>query len=319
MLTILFVIPGSPDGNSMIFSKRQALQLQQAGHTVHVYYMEARNGLKDLFREAIKVKLQIREHKPDIVHAQYGTFTGMVVALCRFKKSIITFQGSDLNMLKSEPFLKEVLAKIFSQIASMQAYKVICVSKQLKRKLLFAKHKCSIIPMGVDLKQYYPMDKQEARHKLGWEAEAKIILFNHNQSAVKRVDIAQQVINFVKNEIPFSNLHILDGKVSYETLLLMYNASDCLLMCSDTEGSPTMIKEAMACNLPIVASNAGDIFDNIALTAPVAMCKQEPSDLAAGIQLVLEKNSRSNGRSIVKQLQLDSTSLLQKLIYLYQS
>ncbi|MBK8846578.1 MAG: glycosyltransferase [Bacteroidetes bacterium] len=319
MLTILFVIPGSPEGNSMIFSKRQARQLEEAGHKVVVFYLQERGGIMDLVRQTKLVKAQIKQHNPDVVHAHYGTFTAMVVALCRFKRTIITYQGSDLNMLRSEPWLKEVVAKLFSQLASIQAYKVICVSKKLRQKLIFARSKCSIIPMGVDLEQYYPIPMQEARNQLRWTIDAKIILFNYNNAAVKRIDIAQQATALVQQQMPDLQLHVLDGKVEYEKLLLMYNASNCLLMCSDSEGSPTMIKEAMACNLPVVSSDAGDIFENIKATNPVAMCKQQAEDIASGIIQVVNKNQRSNGREVVTSLQLDSHTLLQKLIYLYQS
>jgi glycosyltransferase involved in cell wall biosynthesis len=66
-----------------------------------------------------------------------------------------------------------------------------------------------------------------------------------------------------------------------------YSAADAMLLCSDSEGSPTSVKEALACNCPVVSVDVGDVTDIMAGVDGVEICAQEVGALAAALRRVL--------------------------------
>jgi glycosyltransferase involved in cell wall biosynthesis len=300
----------------MIFSKRQIVDLRSEGVDVIEYYLESRTNGFYLLREIFRLRSFVREIVPDIVHAHYGTMTSFIGSFSGAKKFAITFHGSDLNYVKSEFYLKEVLAKWLSQLSILKADAIFCVSKGLQQKLWWRRHISVVIPFGVNTEKFYPMDKSEAMNRLNIPLESRLVLFN-NSAAVKRYDLALEAVNRLKKSIPNVELYPLSGAVEYETMLLLLNACDCLLICSDSEGSPVMVKEAMACNLPIVATDVGDVVDVLSGSFPSAVSEQIPEQLASAIREVMKDGIRSNGRQVIATKSLDSKGITARVVEVY--
>ncbi|MFM7104191.1 MAG: glycosyltransferase, partial [Flavobacteriales bacterium] len=184
-LRIFIIIPGSSEGNSMIFSKRQVVELREQGMIVEEYYLESRTNpwyvLKDLFG----IRSAVRKFKPDIVHAHYGTMTAFLGAFSGARKYAITFHGSDLNFVRSEFILNEILAKLLSQLAVLRADIVFCVSEKLRQKMWWKRKIAVVIPFGVNLQKYCPIDRNEARERLNLPLNSQWVLFN-NSAPIKR-------------------------------------------------------------------------------------------------------------------------------------
>ena len=106
--------------------------------------------------------------------------------------------------------------------------------------------------------------------------------------------------------------------IDQEKLNLYYNAVDCLIPTSKYEGSPNVIKEAMACNCPIVSTDVGDVKWVIGETEGCYICSFEPEDVAEKIQKALNFGKRTNGRQRIMDLGLDSGSVAEKLHSLYR-
>lgn len=300
----------------MIFSKRQANDLRSQGLEVHEYYLSSRTHLWYLFKELFRMRSLVRKLNPDIVHAHYGTMTAMLGAFSGARKYAITFHGSDLNYVRSEFFLKEVIAKLCSQLAVLRADVVFCVSGRLRQKLWWRKRVAQIVPFGVDMDSYYPMDCAEARARLNIPLQRKMVLFN-NSAPVKRPDIARAAVEILKKEFGDVEMHELSGGVDYNSMLLLLNACDCLLICSDSEGSPVMVKEAMACNLPVVATDVGDVASVIEGSYPSALALQQPNELAIALKEILQLQVRSNGRTLIESKSLDSRGITSRIIQAY--
>lgn len=315
-MRVLLLIPGSPEGNSMIFSKRQAADLRVRGVEVHEYYIRSRTSLRVILKELKELRVFIRAWKPDIVHAHYGTVTSLIGALSGGKNLVITFHGSDLNFVKKEFFLKEVFAKIFSQLSVLRAAAVFCVSERLREKLWWRTAIVQVVPIGVDTKKFTVLDKNESRRLLGLAMDKKLVLFNNN-APVKRLDIATEAIQLLSKTEPRAELYVLNGQVNFEQMHLLLNACDCLLLCSDSEGSPVMIKEAMACNLPIVSTDVGDVASVIQNSFPALVSDQHAVALAKAVGEVLDTNLRSNGRDVIDAKGLDTDSLVSAVISTY--
>lgn len=315
-IRLLIIIPGSSDGNSMVFSKRQIQDLRLEGLEVFEYYLESRTNWRYLFNEIFRLRSMVRQIQPDIVHAHYGTMTAFIGTFSGAKKFAITFHGSDLNYVKSEFILKEIFAKLLSQLAVLRADAIFCVSKRLQAKLWWRKNNSVVIPFGVSTEKFYPIDKSEARLRLNIPLDSRLVLFN-NSAPVKRYDIALSAIEILKDRLGKVDLYPLSGGVEYDKMLLLLNACDCLLICSDSEGSPVMVKEAMACNLPIVGTDVGDVVEVISGSSPSAVSKQIPEQIALALNQVMNEGIRSNGRQLIEVKSLDSKGITSRVMEVY--
>jgi glycosyltransferase involved in cell wall biosynthesis len=84
---------------------------------------------------------------------------------------------------------------------------------------------------------------------------------------------------------------------------LYYSAANAMVLCSDTEGSPTSVKEALACNLPVVATDVGDVRAILSGIDGSELTAQEPQALAAALRRVLSTHDRHlfDGRSAMRR------------------
>ena len=132
---------------------------------------------------------------------------------------------------------------------------------------------------------------------------------------IKRWDVVQAAVAKARKKDPAIDLVLLSGKPHVEVPLYM-NACDCLLLVSDGEGSPMVIKEAMACNLPIVAFPTGDVAEVVWGTEGCYLCSQDPNEVAAKLCLALQTPQRSNGRERVAQM--EQGNIARQIIKVYR-
>jgi glycosyltransferase involved in cell wall biosynthesis len=254
-----------------------------------------------------------------MLHAHYGTMTSLACILACSKPLIITFRGSDLNYVKSDGILKNIIGKIFSHISAFRARRVICVSQKLAEKLFVKRSRVEVFPNGVNTDLFRPIPQQEARKVLGWNFIDKVVLFTSTNHRVKRLDIAQETIRLLRQKNPSVRLELLDGLHAHEDVPLYLNGADCLLLCSDTEGSPDIIKEALACNLPIVGVDVGDVVERLdGVSCSKVVCKK-PEVLASAIENLFLSNQRSTGRDAIQRDQISEEDVADRILAIYQS
>jgi len=179
--------------------------------------------------------------------------------------------------------------------------------------------KATILPNGVDTEFFYPMDLFECRRRLDWPHNAKIVLFNasHGDNAPsKNPELARKVLMHASSSVPGVTMKIMSNN-SQDEVRLMLNAADCLLVTSLHEGSPNVVKEAMACNLPVVSVNCGNVAERLRAVVPGAVCGYDPQALAREISEVLTRSVRSNGLEELESQGLSARAVAQQLINLY--
>lgn len=275
-MKVLAVIPGNPHHLSgMVFAKRQVEELQKQGVEVEIYWLENRSLSPSLFKEFFKLKRVIEDVNPQILHAHYGTITGFLCSLFFWKLPIVTcFRGSDINIDPGVSFPRNVIGPFLSQLSVLFSKKVICVSQKLKDKLWWGKSKAYVITDGVDLEQFHPMDKVECRQKLNLPLDRPTLIFNvSKQPMTKGLPFTEKVVENLKRSIPDLNFIKFEGNVPPEHIPLYLNAGDLLFMTSLSEGSPVIVKESLACNLPILTVDVGDAKE---LTQGVKNCHLLP-------------------------------------------
>ena len=305
-LRVLYVFPGAPEGAAMIFADKQVKAMRKLGVMPEIFVLESRTNPALLRRESGRFQQCIASCRPDLIHAQYGTVTACPAALMTTIPLVITFRGSDLNPAPSDSWLRSLVRRWFSQYAARKAVRIICVSEGLKRRLWWGHDRAQVLPSGVDTDVFVPRAQSEARAELGWEAAERIVLFNAGLSpAVKRLDLAQAAVVQAEDLCGPIRLVLLDGRVPHPRVATMMNAADCLLLTSDWEGSPTIVQEAMACNLPVVSVDVGDVRERLFAVASSVVVGRDPAEMARALAELLAAPRRSNGRDFVAAVAQD--------------
>lgn len=230
------------------------------------------------------IRQHIKNNKPALIHA-HGGHIGLLCNLQRKVPVITTFHGSDINFKKN---------RIMSAMAALLSRHVIYVSEKLKAKAIIKSKKCSVIPCGVDFDIFYPLSTKDDQPKF-------ILFASAFDNAVKNYPLAKKAV-----ELSHCGFEIGEIKNKSRTEVnLLLNQASLLLLTSFSEGSPQIIKEAMAVNCPIVATDVGDIREIIAGTEGCYIAFSNPDDLAEKINLAFdfsETKERTNGRNKIAYL-----------------
>lgn len=291
----------------MIFAKRQIQFLARNGVINKTFLLTSRSSPQILFKEFRNLRLEIESFQPDIVHAHFGTVTAFISVFASDVPVIITFRGSDLNRPGEARFFRWISGHLLSQVSALKAGKIICVSEEIKNKLWWKKKEAVVLPTGVDTSLFVPEERNEARLKLGWGPGERIVIFNAGSNhVIKRLDLAESSVRLAEAVIGKISLIVLDGNADPDEVPTYMNAADCLLLTSDKEGSPTVVQEALACNLPVVAVPVGDVQERLAGVVPSLIVKRNPHEISKAIIEILGAPRRSNGREFIKKISLEN-------------
>ena len=118
----------------------------------------------------------------------------------------------------------------------------------------------------------------------------------------------------VRRRRPDVDLHVVHG-LPPECVPLHMNACDLLLLTSVHEGSPMVVKEALACNLPVVAVPAGDVATRLQDVAGCHVVDAEPEALASAVERVLAAPPAVAGRAAVASLSAESVARSLRELY----
>ena len=294
----------------MIFARRQADSLTAQGVEVECFFLRSRTSPHALVSELLRFRRVLRRFQPFVVHAHFGTVTALFAMLASLPHPLmITFRGTDLNAVPNGG-VRAFLGRVFSQLAALRAAHIVCVSSQLRARLWWRKSRVTVIPSGVDYTQFRPIDRAVARRLLGWQAEERVVLFNAGHDARnKRLDLAQEACRHARLILPDLRLEVLRGHTDPGLIPVLMNASDCLLVASDSEGSPTVVQEALACGLPIVSVPVGDIEERLRDVIPSRIVQRDAGLLAEAVVELTRSPLRSNGRSKIGEISLQSIAL----------
>lgn len=299
---ILFVIPGKDSDSevSMSFAKRLAKSISAEGASVEILMVGKTFNPYFFAKQGFELRAKVKTLKPDVVVAQYGTFTGILVAAFSQRPKIITFRGTDLNPANTENKVKIFFQHLASHIASFLVDGVICVSEELRQRL-FCKKTAVVIPSSTDTELFRPLDQAQCRYQLGWVMEKPIAIFFAGSNArIKRLDMAIEMQKLLCSRNNSVELKIIRELVPLHEMPVYLSAADCLVFLSDYEGSPNLVREACACNTPIVTVAVGDVFEVLRNVVPSEIVKRNISELAAAVCRLAELRTRSNGREHVQ-------------------
>lgn len=304
---------GDPVGIHVV---NQANNLRQAGVFVDIFSFHGGKNILNYWRACRELnRMDLAQY--DAIHAHHGQ-SGLVALSQRQRPVVVTFHGSDLQGIRDARGRVTSLGYVLrfaSRLVASQANAVILVSTYLADKLPRGV-KYQLIPAGIDTELFYPAPMAEARMSLDLSLENRLVLFVGDPARTeKRYWMAEQVVHNLPAEVN-ARLVIADH-IPHDQMPIFMNACDALLVTSSTEGSPNAVKEALACNLPVVATDVGDIRQRISSIEGCHICDiDNPGMLVNVLEDVLRKRGRVNGRPSV--LDLDERVLIKQVIGIYR-
>ena len=276
-------------------------------------------GVIGYMRELPRLRKKIQDVKPDIIHAHYGLSCLLANLTTRRVSVVSTYHGSDINEPRVLPFSKMAMR--------LSAWNIF-VSK---RNVDIAKPKkhWSLIPCGVNLPQPWSELQKQKVEQLTLNQWVENILSPNKKhvlfagafdNPVKDPELAKQAVAElrVKSQELRVELIELKGYTREQVNALMYTC-DCLLMTSKTEGSPQVIKEAMACGCPIVSVDVGDVAERTEGVEGCLVVKgREPREIAEALEKALVFVGRTKGREKIIEYGLTNEQVAERIIAIYE-
>lgn len=285
--------------------RQQQHALEALGYDVDVLYIDRMASKLNYLKAALRVfwLAQIKR-RYDVIHAHYGYICALTARMQFRIPVVVTFRGSDVLRNREKP-LSWLLARMIDRS--------IVMTEEMKQAL--GRRNALVLPYGIDLDLFKPHSQAEARRELGLPPDAPLILFPYDpQRALKRFYLVEQAAAILKQEFPDLQVVAIHQQ-PHEQVARYMNACDAMALVSTREGAPMAIREAMACNLPIVSVDVGDVASVIKGTEGCYIVQPDPEDIAAKMALILRSRRRSNGRRVAETMGLLPTAAKVAAIY----
>jgi glycosyltransferase involved in cell wall biosynthesis len=320
LVTNLYPSRERPDAG--VFVVRHLEGLQELGIETELLYVDRAGRGRSVYRRlGVAVRQSVETNAPDLVHVMFG---GVMADICTREIAdrpvLVSFRGTDLlgggarNLLERLSWSYGVLA---SRRAAVRAAGIVVMSSNLREALPNGvdPNRVWIQPNGVDLVAFAPRDQREAQDALGWDRRRKHVLFPSLATrSEKRFDLARAAVDLVSRNRSNVDLHVLSG-VRHNDVALWLNAADVILLTSDHEGSPDAVKEALACNVPVVSVDVGDVRERIGSIDGCYVTDRRPASIALALDRVLARSARIRGREQMLDFSLERASARIAAIY----
>ena len=302
----ILVVASYNKGRFAPFILEQTDALKRQGCEVAFFGLQGK-GFRGYLSNLSALKKQINAFRPDVLHAHYG-LSGLLANLQRSVPVVTTYHGSDINDRKALPFSK--LAMCLSAWNIFVSYKTLEIVKPRK--------KYSLLPCGIDLSDVQLTERSEARRRMNLSETKKYVLFaGAFDNAVKNAPLAKEAVALLRdNDVVLLELK---GYIREEVTLLMC-AVDAFLMTSFTEGSPQVIKEALACGCPIVSVDVGDVKERVdGIDGCFVAETREPMELVDLLRKALAFEGETRGRDKIVVDGLDNRQVARSLVKIYEN
>lgn len=302
-MKILFISSGNSKSGISPIILNQGNSLVDAGNSISYFAIKG-NGIIGYLKNIKLLKKHLKDNNYDVIHAHY-IWCGIIATLAGAKPLVVSLMGSDVKGSKVNHFLSFLFSKFFWK-------KIIVKSEDMLMSLKVKK--AVIIPNGVNFEIFKPVNKNEALAFTKWDITKKHVLFAGDpKRKVKNFELAKSAIEKISDN--HIELHVLTN-IDNKLLPFYYCAADVILLTSLWEGSPNVIKEAMACNRPIVSTNTGDVQKVIGNTKGCFITDYSAEECKQKIMLALSYDF-TDGRENIKHL--NSKHIANLLVNLYQS
>ena len=306
-MKVLFVSSSNSKANGIsIIVKLQGESLQKAGIELDYFTIKGR-GVSGYIANVFALRKKLKIKKYDLIHAHYS-LSGFCATLAGAKPLIVSLMGSDVLAKNKFSRYIEFCSKFYWDAT-------IVKSRVMNEKIELTN--LYVVPNGVDLSRFNPMDFNEVKTEIGLERNKKYVIFVSNPERYEKNFLLAEKAVLALNDESVELLPVYNS--DHQDVVKYMYAADVLILTSFWEGSPNVIKEAMACNCPIVSVDIGDVRDVIEGVEGCFIAERNAEDIAEKLKLVFERNKRTNGREKLMNMGLDSESVAQKIIEIYKN
>ena len=239
----------------------------------------------------------------DVVHANYGLTAPFAVAQPS-RPVVVSLWGGEF---RANPYAPVVRTAVLGADAV-----VVPSAAMLDRLPVGARDRARVVPFPVDTDRFTPRPRADAREAVGWETDDPVVLFPYATSRYeKNYALAERVVAGLDGDVELRTV----TNEPYERMPDYLNASDALLVTSRWESGPMTVKEALACDLPVVSRPVGFVPD---LLDDVHHCHvgRTERELRTGLERVLASATRPDGRDLVRDN--DQATFGQRLLAVYE-
>jgi glycosyltransferase involved in cell wall biosynthesis len=315
VLMVTIALPTEARPGTTAFIARQIESI--AGLGVEVTTLEVK-GLRALKYLQTLPRLLELARSADVVHAHFGYCAWISLSQLR-KPVVVSFLGDDLLGTpdasgRIHP-LSRIVVAIDRAIARV-ADAVIVQSTEMAR--IVEPVPAHVIPNGIDLDAFRPLEQAAARRELGWSENARYVLFGGNPGNPRKgFPLARDAVAHASANLtaPVELVSLVD--VPPDRVPIHMNGADVLLLTSFVEGSPNVVKEALACNVAVVSVPVGDVREMIADVAGCEVCPRDPAALGDALARRLSNPTRVDGRAALQRKGLDMETVAQRVRSVY--
>lgn len=306
-MKVIFVASGNKAvGTVSAFVRSQYDSLSREGVEMIMYPIVG-HGIRGYLKHYRALRKLIKRECPDVVHAHYSTcgYLATMASIGLKSKVVVSILGSF-----PQDNLKCKMVRFFvDHVWSATIVKSERTRKQLGRNL-------PVIPNGVNLEQFQIIDQERAREEVGFDKEKRYVIFVSNPNRPeKNYPLAEKAVGMLEDGMV--ELFPVFDKTHGEVVTYMC-AADVLLLTSVSEGSPNVIKEAMACNCPIVVTDVGDVHERLDELDGCYVSKSfDPSELSELLQEALRFGRRTEGRKALMDQGLTTEMIAKRIVGVY--
>ena len=275
-----------------VFIARRAEFLRRAGAHVDVFHFEGRTNPVRYAAARRRVRSQIKGGSYDVVLVYFGQTALTVLPVS--VPVVLTLLGSDLFGVIGRDGRPSARGRALRAITRALARRVdhVILSSRRMAAALPPHIRYDVLPIGVDPDVFTPQPSDVARRELGLSVDHRLVLFAADPSnAVKRYDLARTAVDIVSSSLPVDLVTVF-GRPQDELVKYM-SACDALILTSVHEGAPLVVREALACGLPVVSTDVGDVAELIGGVDGCALTTDDsPQAIADGLARVLAEPKR---------------------------
>ena len=313
----ILIVASDKNGRFAPFIEEQIAALQACNVEI-IRYGVTGKGISGYLREIPHLKRMIRQEKPDVMHAHFG-LCGLLATLASIGMHtpvVVTYHGCDINAKKNRPFSKVAMC--------LSAWNIFVSHRQMLNAFgteqRANKHtNWSIIPCGIDTRLFDSENCCEQWFNNRFANKNYVLFAGSFDDFVKDPALAKQVVgiyNTIHSDQPIELLE-LRGYSRYEVVTLMHKCKT-LLLTSIREGSPQVVKEAMACGCPIVSVDVGDVAERLdQMEGGYVLPSRNPHEIAKALEHAI-RFGRTKGREKLIADGLDNAQIADKLIEIYK-